>query len=132
MHLSVKDCTAYYCSQAGGGGPYFSGVRHQRGYGFFGDLRRYITPLAMKASQYLGKHLLNTGRNVLRDVESGTSLRDSTRNRLRETSSKIKDDFFNKLKQAGSGKKPIKRKRKSKSCQSQAKRSKLSHADIFS
>lgn len=88
----------------------------------------------MKASQYLGKHLLNTGRNVLRDVGSGTSLRDSTRNRLRETSSKIKDDFFNKLKQAGSGKKPIpiKRKRKSKSCQFQAKRSKLSHADIFS
>lgn len=86
----------------------------------------------MKATQYLGKHLLNTGRNVLRDVGSGTSLRDSTRRRFRETSSKIKDDLFNKLKQTGSGKKPIKRKRRSKSCHSQAKRPRVSHADIFS
>lgn len=86
----------------------------------------------MKASQYLGKHLLNTGRNVLHDIGSGTSLRDSTRNRFRETSSKIKNDFFNKLKQTGSGKKPIKRKRKSKSCHSQAKRPRASHTDIFS
>lgn len=131
MHLNVKDCTAYYCTQAGGGGDYFHGIAHQRGYGFFGELRRYISPLAIRASRYLGTHLLNTGKNVINDVASGTSFRDSARNRFRETSTQMKSDFLNKLQQ-GTGKKAIKRKRKRKSNQTKGKRRKVRQKDVFS
>ncbi|GFS58226.1 uncharacterized protein F54H12.2 [Trichonephila clavipes] len=91
MHLSKKDCKLYYQHQVGGN--YFQGSPYQRGYGFFGDLRRYITPLALRAGKYLGNHLLRTGKNVVHDVAGGTSFKDSARNRLRETSKQIKDDF---------------------------------------
>ncbi|GFT80901.1 transposable element Tcb2 transposase [Trichonephila clavipes] len=100
MHLSKKDCELYYQHQVGGN--YFQGSPYQRGYGFFGDLRRYITPLALRAGKYLGNHLLRTGKNVVHDVAGGTSFKDSARNRLRETSKQIKDDFFRKL-QEGKG-----------------------------
>lgn len=134
MHLNVKDCEAYYCAQVGAGGgrgPYFHGVLHQRGYGWFGDLRRYLQPIAIKATSYLGKHLLNTGKNVISDVTSGSSFRDSARNRFRETSTKVKKDLIDKL-QHGSGKKTIKRKRKRQSNHSQNKRCKSVRRDIFS
>ncbi|GFT57588.1 uncharacterized protein F54H12.2 [Trichonephila clavipes] len=96
MHLSKKDCELYYQHQVGGN--YFQGSPYQRGYGFFGDLRRYITPLALRAGKYLGNHLLQTGKNVVHDVAGGTSFKDSARNRLRETSKQIKDDFFENYK----------------------------------
>lgn len=128
MHLNAKDCESYYCAQIGhGSGSYFQGIPYQRGYGFFGDLRRYITPLAFKAGRYLGNQLLKTGKNVITDVAAGTSFRDSTRNRFQETSKKIKDDIFQKL-QRGQG---IKRKRAKKSCQSKRKQRKITHKDIF-
>lgn len=125
MHLNAKDCESYYCAQVGGGP--FIGIPHQRGYGIFKDLSRFITSLALRAGRYLGKHLLDTGRNVITDVASGTSLKHSARNRIRETSKKIKDDIFQKL-QRGQG---IKRKRKKKSRQTKAKRRKVARNDIF-
>lgn len=130
MHLNVKDCEKYYCSQVGfGNGNYFHGIAHQRGYGFFSDIRRFITPLALKAGSYLGKQLFQTGKNVIGDISSGASLRDSARNRLRETTKKIKDDVFQKLRQQGTG---IKRKRPKGKRQTNAKRcKKTTHKDIF-
>ena len=133
MRLSVKDCEAYYCAQAGGGaGPYFHGVLHQRGYGFFGELRRYLQPIAMKATSYLGKHFLNTGKNVISDISSGVSFRDAARKRFRETSDNVKKDLLDKLQQQGSGKKAIKRKRKRQSNHSPKKHCKFARRDIFS
>lgn len=127
MHLSASDCEAYYCAQVGtGDGGFFHGAMHQRGYGFFGDLRRYITPLAFRAGRYLAKNLFQTGKNVVTDVASGSSFKESARKRLRETSQSIKKDILQKLQQ-GQG---IKRKRSAKPCQSRAKRSKLTQ-DIF-
>lgn len=128
MHISAKECEDYYCSQVGGG-HYFSGISHQRGYGFFGDLARHITPIALKVGKYFGKKLLNTGANVISDVASGTSLRNSARNRFNETSSQIKNDLFQKLQQHGKG---IKRKRKAKTKHLNSKRKKEKHKDIFS
>ncbi|XP_035209161.1 uncharacterized protein F54H12.2-like [Stegodyphus dumicola] len=85
MHLNQKECESYYCAQVGGGGGvYFQGIPHQRGYGFFGDLRRYITPLALRAGRYLGKQLMQTGKNVLSDVAAGSSFKDSARSRIRQ------------------------------------------------
>ncbi|GBO29575.1 Uncharacterized protein F54H12.2 [Araneus ventricosus] len=104
MHLSRKDCELYYQQQVGGN--YFQGAPYQRGYGFFGDLKRYITPLVFRAGKYLGKQMLETGKNVFNDYTSGNSLKDSMRTRLRQTSKQIKDDFFQKLQQ-GKDKAPI-------------------------
>ncbi|GFT01552.1 uncharacterized protein TNCV_270431 [Trichonephila clavipes] len=65
MHLDPKACENYYCAQVQtGGGPYFQGVGHQRGYGMFSNLFRFITPIAMKAGKYLGKHLLSAGSKI--------------------------------------------------------------------
>ncbi|GFQ97238.1 uncharacterized protein F54H12.2 [Trichonephila clavata] len=71
MHLDQKACENYYLSQVqSGGGPYFHGVSHQRGYGMFSNLFRFITPIAMKAGKYLGKHILSAGSKVMSDVAS--------------------------------------------------------------
>ncbi|GFQ69266.1 uncharacterized protein TNCT_718301 [Trichonephila clavata] len=69
---------------------------------------------------------------VMSDVVSGTSLKDSTRARLKETSKNIKDDILHKL-QSGSG---IKRKKsRNKNHLPRAKRSRKNSkaaVDIFS
>lgn len=127
MHLSKKDCEIYYLRQTGRGDIY-NGTNFQRGYGFFGDLRRYITPLALRAGKYLGNHLLRTGKNVVNDVVEGTSFKDAARSRFRETSKEIKDDFFRKL-QHGKG---IKRRKRKKNTHSTSKRRKTQTDDIFS
>ncbi|GFR09616.1 uncharacterized protein TNCT_129651 [Trichonephila clavata] len=127
MHLDQKACENYYLSQVqSGGGPYFHGVSHQRGYGMFSNLFRFITPIAMKA----GKHILSAGSKVMSDVASGSSLKDSARSRFREISKQIKDDFLHKI-QSGSG---IKRKRSyNKNHSQRVKRSrKKLKEDIFS
>ncbi|GFS40168.1 uncharacterized protein NPIL_350621 [Nephila pilipes] len=131
MELDRKACQHYYCMQVGGGGAYFQGASHQRGYGMFSNLFRYITPIAMKAGKYLGKHLLNTGSKVMSDVATGSSFKDSAKSRFRETSKKIKDDIIHKI-QSGSG---IKRKKSYKKNHSQRinrSRKKLKETDIFS
>lgn len=127
MHLNAKDCESYYCAQVGGGN-YFQGIAHQRGHGYFRDIGRRISPYLFKAGRYLGRQLFQTGKNVITDVASGSSFRDSARNRLRETSKKIKNDIFEKL-QHGKG---IKRKRVKKQNQSKVKRCKTTYNDIFS
>lgn len=126
MHLSSKDCEEYYCRQVGGS--YFQGqTAYQRGGGFFGDIKRYITPLAVRAGKYLGKQLLRTGQGVLTDVAGGRSFKESARSRVGETSKRIKDDIIHRL-QHGKG---IKRKRKRQSVQTQKKRRKTGIDDIF-
>lgn len=132
VHLDSRACENYYCNQVkgqymtgGGSGPYFQSISNfQRGYGIFGDLRRFITPLALQAGRYLGKQFMQTGKNVITDIASGASFRDSTRNRIRETSSKIKKDIFEKLQQG----KGIKRKKKQKKRQTTHT---TTHDDIF-
>lgn len=109
MRLHAKDCELYYCRQVGGGDPYFQGILHQRGYGFFADLRRHMTPLLIRAGKYLGKRMLETGRNVMEDVSSGSSIRDATRKRLRETAKGIKGDIFQKLQSGGTLVQPSRR-----------------------
>ncbi|GBL93153.1 hypothetical protein AVEN_139119-1 [Araneus ventricosus] len=132
MHLDQKACENYYCSQVqAGGGPYFQGVSHQRGYGMFSNLFRFITPIAMKAGKYLGKHILSAGSKVMSDVASGSSLKDSARSRFRETSKKIKDDIIHKI-QSGSGIKRKKSYNKNHSQRVKRSRKKLKEADIFS
>ncbi|GFQ77421.1 uncharacterized protein TNCT_610121 [Trichonephila clavata] len=132
MHLNQKACEDYYCSQVqAGGGQYFQGVSHQRGYGMFSNLFRFITPIALKAGKYLGKHLLSTGSKVMSDVVSGSSLKDSARSRFRETSKKIKDDIMHKI-QSGSGIKRKKSHKENHSHRVKRNRKRRKETDIFS
>lgn len=127
MHLDAKDCEHYYCQQVGGN--YFQGqTAYQRGYGFFGDVRRFITPLAIRAGKYFGKQLMRTGSNVIKDIGAGESFKSAAKNRLRETSRQIKDDVLLRLQRA----KGIKRKCTRKSAQIKKKRRKTTSKDIFS
>ncbi|GFS68789.1 uncharacterized protein TNCV_408841 [Trichonephila clavipes] len=132
MHLDPKACENYYCAQVQtGGGPYFQGVGHQRGYGMFSNLFRFITPIAMKAGKYLGKHLLSAGSKVVSDVAAGASLKDSAKSRFRETTKKIKDDILHKI-QTGSGIKKKESIQKNHYQRVKRRRKKLEEADIFS
>ncbi|GFT97404.1 uncharacterized protein NPIL_365461 [Nephila pilipes] len=79
MELDRKACQHYYCMHVGGGGAYFQGDSHQRGYGMFSNLIRYITPIAMKAGKYLGKHLLNTGSKDVARVKRRSLLNTGVR-----------------------------------------------------
>lgn len=117
MYLNEKDCQYYYCMQAGRGntGTYFQGVRYQRGGGFFQNIFRSAAPLMIRAGKYFGKKLLRAGSNVMSDIASGSSLKDSARTRFREATKNIKEDLFQKLgQQSGEG---IKKKRRKKSSQ---------------
>jgi len=127
MHLNAQLCQNYYCEQVGGN--YFQGLTaYQRGSGLFGDIRRFVSPLAIKVGSYLGKHALRTGKNVLTDVASGKTFKESARSRFGETSKRIKADILQRL-QHGKG---IKRKNKRKVAQTKRKRRKLTTGDIFS
>lgn len=135
MDLRTSDCIHYYCNQAGGG-EYFKGIAHQRGYGIFGDIFRKISPFLFTAAKYLGKQLLHTGKNVVRDVASGQPFKESAKHHFSSVGRKLKDDVIHKL-QSGSG---IKRKCGRKSSHSSRKKPKTKHKkskkndkkDIFS
>lgn len=99
--LHTKDCIHYYCNQAGGG-DYFKGVPHQRGFGLFGDIFRKISPFLLNAAKYVGKQLFHTGSKVVEDVAMGKSLKESAARRMKETGNRVKDDVIHKL-QSGSG-----------------------------
>lgn len=127
MYLCPKECENYYRAQAGAGSDYFRGIAYQRGYGFFGDLRRYITPMLFRTGRYLGKNLFQAGKNVMEDVVSGKGFKQSARSRLGETSAKIRKDIFERLQRGEGG---IKRKRRTNPRQTRVKRRKISR-DIF-
>ena len=127
MYLCPKECENYYCAQIGGGDNYFRGITHQRGYGFFGDLKRHISPLLFKAGRYLAKNIFETGKKVASDVASGAGFKESAKRHFGETTKNIQADIFEKL-QRGQG---IKRKRKNKTRQKQVKRRAKRLRDIF-
>lgn len=129
MQLDPHDCISHFCNQVGRGGNFFhSPIIHQRGYGLFQDVSRYLSPIIMRAGKYLGKHLLKTGSNVISDVASGQSFKTSTQKRLKETGKAIRDEWLQKL-QRGAG---IKRKKPVRNTHLQNKRHKSNLiGDIF-
>jgi len=110
----------YYSTQAQkGGGAYFSGKLFQRGYGgqrgrgigsIFGSLFRKALPFLTTASKTLGRAALKTGANVLADAVEGGDIRNSLRNRIKETGGELKRSATNQVlrtlnNQTGSGNK---------------------------
>jgi len=121
----------YYVNQAGSGIAGYSGVRFQKGYGFFG---RLLSTIGLPILKYLGKRALKTGVGVGSDLLSGENIKDSVKKRLKATGFDIVDDAVEKLKpfrQAGTGyrrrrKKVNKKKRKRKGNKKRSGKRKLS------
>lgn len=111
---------SYYQNQAGSGIAGFSGVRYQRGHGFFGKLfSGGVLPLL----RYLGRQALSTGAEVAGDVLDGRNFKQAAATRLGQTGRHIIGDAITKTReyaQRGSGLKrklvhhagPIKKRRK--------------------
>lgn len=86
--------TRYYLAQAGSGmGDIYSGPIYQKGYGlgsFLGGLFRSVLPLLKRGGMAIGKEVLNSGANFMRDVENNVSAREAFNNRSRETLGNLK------------------------------------------
>lgn len=97
----------YYVKQAGSGIGGFSGLRYQKGDGFFGRMvSGAILPLIRKFIPFLGSTALSTGMNIMSDVSSGQKFKESAGKRFRETANDIGDKAMAKVKSlTGSGRK---------------------------
>lgn len=93
----------YYINQAGTGIAGYSGVRYQKGHGFFG---RLLSGAVFPILKYLGKKALNTGVNIGSDILQGENIKTSMKRRLKTTGLDIAEDALEKVKkQKGSGRK---------------------------
>jgi len=113
------DCNKYYEKQAGNGLPYYSGIRLQKGHGFFSNIMRMAIPFFKKGLIHLGKHGINTATNIINDVESGQNFKQSFKNRGIETAQNIGNQLIEtvqSMNQQGHG-----NKRKIKSLQNKTK-----------
>ena len=70
----------------------FRGKRTLRGNGLggvFSWLKRISLPLLKEVGSYLGTKLLNTGGNIINDVQAGIEPIDSLKSRVKETGNEI-------------------------------------------
>lgn len=83
----------YYNTQQGSGMTPYAGIRFQKGHGFFGRLLKgSVLPLLKRVLPYLGKKALDTGVGILGDVYNRKPVRESIRNRAKQTASQIAED----------------------------------------
>ena len=100
----MVEFTNYYINQAGTGITGYSGIRYQKGHGFFGKI---FSSAVLPILKYLGKKALSTGVSVGADVLQGENLNKTTKKRLKSTGLDIAEDALEKLrnyKQSRSGK----------------------------
>ena len=95
----------YYRQQAGSGIGGFSGVRYQRGHGFFGRLiSGGIGPILKKIFPYVKNLAMDTGLNIAEDVLDGNNLKESAKRRFKESGiNMVKDGITQVKKMKGSG-----------------------------
>lgn len=121
---------SYYRDQSGSGMPIFIGGRGQRGHGLGSMLSGFFRsafPMIKRGLAAFGKHALKTGLDIANDVVAGDSFKESTKRRVPEGIKRFatSENFIN---QSGSGRRQIKRKRKSST---QRRKKKPKHNDIF-
>lgn len=96
----------YYVNQAGTGLAGFSGVRYQRGHGFFGRLFSGIGSFVKDLLPALGKRALPSGIGLAQDILAGENVLKSAKSRLVEAGKNVADETLDKIKtrlQKGSG-----------------------------
>ena len=74
----------YYNEQVGSGLAGFSGVRYQRGHGFFGRLISGIGSFIKQALPSLGKRALPSAIGLAQDIVAGENVGTSAKKRLIE------------------------------------------------
>ena len=92
----------------------FRGKRTIRGNGLggvFSWLKRISLPLLKQVGGYLGSKLLNTGGNIISDVQSGVEPIDSLKSRVKETGNEIMHAAKNKAKKKKKPKRPATKKK---------------------
>ena len=100
----MAEFTNYYVNQSGTGITGYSGIRYQKGHGFF---RKIFSSAVLPILKYLGKKALSTGVSIGADVLQGENLKKTMKKRLKSTGLDIAEDALEKLrnyKQTGSGK----------------------------
>ena len=99
----------YYVNQAGRGFGVFEGSTIQRGHGI-GDVLRGLAkstlPLLKQGGKMLGKQLLSTGANIIKDAIDGKNLADSARNNFRQGGLNLLSNISSKIE---GGQRPPKR-----------------------
>lgn len=110
--------TRYYVNQVGTGLPGFSGIRFQKGHGWFGRLwSNTMLPFIktfLPAVQAIGERALPSVAGLAGDIMSGQNVKQSSLSRFKEAGQNMGEEFGEQIKkrfQSGSGRK---RKRKSK------------------
>ena len=100
-------------NQAGSGIAGFQGSRYQKGHGFFGRMiSGTVMPILKKVLPYLGKTALNTGADIISDLQTGETFKSSAKRRLKETGKRVGAKTMSKIKEiTGEGKKRRKRRR---------------------
>ncbi|KAL3105724.1 hypothetical protein niasHT_029009 [Heterodera trifolii] len=74
------DWSSFFTSQHGRGQKqYFVGSKYQRGFGFLGNVARFLTPIAKNIASSAGQEGLAAGQRVLSDIAQGRDLRDAVR-----------------------------------------------------
>ena len=85
---NADDYARYYCTQAGGGDmPVFRGGQYQKGHGIgsvLSGLFKKAVPFLKQGASFLGKHALNAGLNIARDMADGSSFKDAAGSRLKQ------------------------------------------------
>ena len=97
---------SYYVNQAGSGLSGFSGVRYQRGHGFFGRLFSGVGSFVKDLLPAIGKRALPSGIALAQDILSGENVLKSAKSRLIEAGKNVADETLEKIKsrvQSGSG-----------------------------
>jgi hypothetical protein len=102
----------YYTEQAGNGIAGFSGVKYQKGFGFFG---RLLSGAVLPFLKFLGKNALSTGTSIAQDITdtddfSLKNIKDVSTRRLKETGKKILKRAADKILTGEGVRKPKRRK----------------------
>lgn len=98
----------FLTSQQSGAGErqYFVGSKYQRGFGFLGNVLRFLTPIATNIATTAGQEGIAAGQRVLGDISQGKDLRGA----LKEHSKQGLENLSKKLQQCGKGKRTKKTK----------------------
>ena len=89
----------YYSSQAGNGLDYYSGRNYMpRQYGngignFLRPLGRMLTPLLKKGAKSVGRTLMNTGVDIVKDLIDGRNIKETAGVRFKEAGKSFLGDL---------------------------------------
>jgi hypothetical protein len=85
--MSQADYDRYYVTQAGSGLPFYSGSAVQRGYGLgnvLGGLLRTAVPFLKPVVKSVGREVMRSGMDLVKDVVRGRNVKTAVKRRLGE------------------------------------------------